>query len=296
MGSGLLVSDGISGPWLIAIVLLLLGAFEALQSLPGACLDLPGTAAAATRLNRLSALPPLPRFVEKGQVPAGNTLHARNISFYRQELEVLSQLDLEVPFGEHLAIMGPSGGGKSSLVSLLTRLETPASGILMLGNMRYEDIDEFTLRQRITGCAQSNWAQTATIADNLRLANPAVTTRQMHEVLALVGMDDVVAEWRDGLNTWVEEGGNSLSGGQRRRLGIARALLKEAPITILDEPTEGLEPDDERDLISRLHCALRGRTLIWITHRAGAVGGFDRVLELTSGRLHPLTAEISTSR
>ena len=99
-------------------------------------------------------------------------------------------------------------------------------------------------------------------------------------VLALVGLDPAEMGWQDGLSTWVEEGGASLSGGQRRRLSIARALLKEAPITLLDEPSEGLDLASERELVRRVTAHLRGRTLLWVSHREDLNHTFDRMIRI----------------
>lgn len=269
------------GPWLAAVVLLLLGAFEALQPLAGASLELPGTAAAAARIGALAQPPAGPRGVEQGPQPVDTTLVVRDVCFsWDGQSAVLKGLDLQIPSGEHLALMGPSGGGKSTLVQLLTRLEDPQHGEILLGGVPLTALDEATLRRNISCAGQFPWAQRATLADNLRLADPAADVARMQEVLEVVGLHATVARWTDGLETWVEEGGASLSGGQRRRLGIARALLRKAPITILDEPSEGLDEDAEVALIQRLRSHLAGRTLIWITHREAAAVLFERRVQL----------------
>jgi ATP-binding cassette subfamily C protein CydC len=102
----------------------------------------------------------------------------------------------------------------------------------------------------------------------------------MRAILTMVGLDPEIQGWSAGMETWIEEGGASLSGGQRRRLAIARALLRQAPITILDEPSEGLDPIAEAALISRITAHLQDRTLIWISHRDGFETAFDRVVRI----------------
>jgi ATP-binding cassette, subfamily C, bacterial CydC len=147
-----------------------------------------------------------------------------------------------------------------------------------------ESLDEPTLRATLAVATQFAWARGATLADNLRLAAPAADEAAMWAVLTAVGLADSVARWPEGLDTWVQEGGHSLSGGQLRRLGVARALLRQAPLTILDEPTEGLDEAAATALAAAVsrHCA--GRTLIWISHRREGRSLFGRTLDLGQPR------------
>jgi len=118
------------------------------------------------------------------------------------------------------------------------------------------------------------------------LARPEATNDELNEVLTLVGLADQVNAWPEGLGTWIEEGGQSLSGGQRRRLALARALLRRAPVTILDEPTEGLEPEAAWALVRTVRAALAGRTLLWVTHRPEGLDEFPILYTLRAGRLY----------
>lgn len=279
----LLAGQGLSGPWIAALAMVMLGAQELLMGLPAAFLELPGTAAAAVRVDALASQTPSPAFVASGRQPQGSRLQIDHLGFAWPDQPLLfAGLSLDIAPGEHVALLGPSGGGKSSLVQLLSRLEDPQSGVIRLGGVDLCDMDEPTLRRHLACAGQFPWAQTATLADNLRLADPDADDAAMMEALRIVGLDAQVSSWRDGLQTWVEEGGASLSGGQRRRLGIARALLRHAPITVLDEPTEGLDAADEQALIAAVRAALRGRTLVWVTHRTAGLDTFDRVLRLAS--------------
>ena len=126
---------------------------------------------------------------------------------------------------------------------------------------------------------------TAPLAENLRFAKPEASDGALWEVLEIVGLKNTVAAWPEGLGTWIEEQGTSLSGGERRRLGLARALLRNAPITLLDEPTEGLDPASEQELIRCIRQHLAGKTLIWVTHRPTGLADFDRVLHLENGKI-----------
>lgn len=274
-------SEPLSGPWIAALVLLLLGCSEALLPLANAALDLPGTAAAAQRIDAIAGQTPAQTFVDQGRQPVDASIEIRGLSFaWDAHTPVFSALNLDLAAGEHLCLQGASGCGKSTLIHLLTRFETPLSGSIRIGGVDISELDEATLRKHVACAGQYSWAKTGTLADNLRLANPMVSEAQMRAVLEVVDLDPDKLGWQDGLNTWIEEGGTSLSGGQRRRLGIARALLRDAPITILDEASEGLDLEAERALIVRLTAHLRDRTLIWISHRNGYADSFDLTVNL----------------
>lgn len=271
----------LAGPWVAALVLLLMGCAEALQPLASACLDLPGTASAAQRLQAIADEPPSMVFPHHGSTPQDAGIHVQGIGFsWDAHSPVFRDFSLQIASGEHVLLTGESGCGKSSLIQLLTRMEAPVQGSIALGGIPIDALDEATLRAHVACATQFTWSQSATLADNLRLARPDATETEMHEVLDMVGLDLVKAGWQQGLNTWVDEGGANLSGGQRRRLGVARALLRRAPITLLDEPSEGLDLTAERDLVKRITAYLQGRTLIWVSHRAVDAAAFDRFVEL----------------
>lgn len=273
--------NNLPGPWIAALVLLLLGCSEALLPLAGAALDLPGTAAAAQRIDALASQTPAQTFVAQGPQPLDASIEIRGLSFaWDEHTPVFAGLNLSIPAGQHLCLQGSSGCGKSTLIHLLTRFETPATGSIRIGGIDIDNLDESTLRRQIACAGQHAWAKTGTLADNLRLADPAASVERMRDVLELVDLDPDKLGWQDGLATWIEEGGTSLSGGQRRRLAIARMLLRDAPILLFDEPSEGLDPQSEARLIQRLRHHLQERTVLWISHRDGVETAFDRVLRL----------------
>ena len=271
----------LSGPWIAALVLVVMGCVEALLPLAGACVDLPGTARAAQRLQAIADEPADTRFPEHGPQPADASISLQGVCFaWDAHTPVLRQFDLTLTDGEHVLLTGESGCGKSTLLQLLTRQEAASAGEVRIGGVPIHLLDEATLRQHVACATQFTWAQTATLADNLRLARPDATEADMLDVLDVVGLSPQAAGWREGLNTWIDEGGANLSGGQRRRLGLARTLLRQAPITLLDEPSEGLDLAAEAALIARVTQHLRGRTLVWVSHRPAAEGDFGRVVHL----------------
>ncbi len=271
------------GPWVAALVLLLLGCAEALQPLVAASIDLPGTASAAQRVQAIADEVPRDVYPAHGPAPADASIDVQSLHFsWDADSPVFSGWSLRVAPGEHLLLTGESGCGKSSLIQLLTRMAPADRGRILLGGVPIEALDEATLRAHVACATQFTWAQTATLADNLRLARPEATDAEMTEVLNLVGLDPASAGWRHGLDTWIDEGGANLSGGQRRRLAVARALLRRAPITLLDEPSEGLDLAAEQALLARVSAHLQGRTLIWVSHRTVDGPFFHRTVCLAS--------------
>ncbi len=283
------VESALAGPWIAVVVMLFLGVLEVIQALPQAWLDLPGTAASAQRLQQIAQTPADPAFVEQGPSPVGHDLVLTNSQFaYDPAQPILQGIDLHLRAGEHVALLGPSGGGKTTLMHLITRLIDPQVGTITLGGIPLPQIDEPTLRQHIACCPQDIWVFNATVADNLRLADPHASDEQLWQMLDLVGLGNKVRDWPQGLQTWIEEQGASLSGGERRRLGLARTLLRDAAIILLDEPTEGLDPASEHALIAAIRTYLHCKTLVWVTHRRAGVAGFDRILRLEAGRIQNL--------
>lgn len=279
--------QGPDGPWLVALTLLVLGTGEALLGLPAAWLELPGTARAARRLSDLAEQRPDPAFPTTATpLPPSFELSLDAVSFfYLPDQPVLIDVTQTLPEGTHVALLGPSGEGKTTLVRLLTRLEDPTAGVIRLGGRDLKEWAETELRSVISGSLQDPWIFTATIADNLRLAAPEADEVELWRVLEVVGLAPQVRAWPEGLGTWIEEGGQSLSGGQRRRLALARALLKRAKITVLDEPTEGLEAESAQALVEAIRRELAGQTLVWVTHRPEGLAGFPVVWTMRKGRI-----------
>jgi ATP-binding cassette subfamily C protein CydC len=285
------------GPWFVALTLLVLGTGEALAGLPAAWLELPGTASAARRLSDLADQKPDPAFDDTGPAASGSDLSLEGVTFAYDPSETIVQgASASWPAGTHVALLGPSGGGKTTLVRLLTRLEDAQAGTIRLGGVPLTEWDEVALRSVVTCAMQDPWAFTATVADNLRLGDPDASDEELMRVLDLVGLGAQVRAWPEGLKTWIEEGGHSLSGGQRRRLALARALLRRAAVTILDEPTEGLEGEAALALVDAIRSELAGRTLLWVTHRPQGLEAFPEVWRLSKGTLVRVGALESTLR
>lgn len=264
-----------------------LAAFEALAPVAGAFLPLAQVTGAARRVRELVEQEPQIRFPETS-VPSssGFSLKLENIVFsYPQRPEsVLNHLSLTIQSGEHLALLGPTGCGKSSLLSLITRGWEAQQGEIQLNNIPLAAWDEASLRQRISVVTQRVHLFSQTLRDNLLLASPAASDGQLNEVLHQVGLSHL-AEHDEGLNAWMGEGGRPLSGGELRRLAIARALLHNGDLWLLDEPTEGLDATTEQQILALLQQVAHGKTLIMVTHRLSGLSAMDRICVMDQGQI-----------
>lgn len=277
-------AGGLEGPLLVAVVLLLFGVAEIFTPLAGTLVDLPAVARAAGRIEEVAAQRPEISFPSNGPSPASGALRIEDIDFgWDEHTPVLRAFSLTVATGEHVFVSGPSGCGKSSLVCLLARFVCPSAGSIDLGEVNLAELDEPTLRKWLAVATQFPWVRSATLADNLRIGDAGASPEDMWAVLGVVGLADTVMAWPDGLETWLQEGGRSLSGGQLRRLSVARALLRRAPLTVLDEPTEGLDDLAAEQMAAEVRSWLAGRALLWISHRPQGLRGFDRHVPFRNG-------------
>jgi ATP-binding cassette, subfamily C, bacterial CydC len=194
-------------------------------------------------------------------------------------------VDLDLPQGHRLAVVGPSGAGKSSLVGALLRLY-PYQGSITLGGTPLDAWLGDDVRARIAVVDQQPYLFDASLRDNLRLARPDATDEQLKKVVVQAQLDGYVASLPQGLDTWVGENGVRVSGGEARRIAIARALLADAPILVLDEPTEGLDAGTAAQLYHALAAAMAGRSVLLITHRLGGLSTLvDEVATMRCGRI-----------
>ncbi|HHW7579940.1 TPA: heme ABC transporter ATP-binding protein/permease CydC [Mannheimia haemolytica] len=207
-----------------------------------------------------------------------------NVNFaYYGEHNVLNNLSLEVLKGQKVAILGKTGSGKSTIFQLLNRNYDPTSGQIWLNNCKIDEYSEPMLRSKLVTLSQRVHIFSQTLKDNLLMGNAQGTDEQMQEVVRKVGLGHLLET--DGLNLWLGEGGRPLSGGEQRRLGLARLLLSSAELVLLDEPTEGLDRETEQQIINLILTYCRDRTLIMITHRQSGLDKFDLVYRMDNGRL-----------
>jgi ATP-binding cassette, subfamily C, bacterial CydC len=282
LGIGLLRAEVISGPVLGLLALGMLALGEAWQALPAAWRRLEQCRGAARRLGDTMAERPRLPAAAAAVAPAGQRLSMTGVSFgYRADLPpVLQDFSLEIGAGERIAVVGPSGAGKSTLALLLMRQLDPDRGVVALDGVDLRRLDQDRLRRHIGLLPQRPVLFRDTLAANLRLADPAASDAALHRALAAAGLESFVHGLDEGLETWIDEAGGNVSGGEARRLGLARLVLTDCPVVVLDEPTTGLDEDTARALANTLEPWLEGRTAIMITHDPALLPAHDRVIRL----------------
>lgn len=285
---GLVDAGRESAPMATLVVLMVLGLFEAIAPLPSALQALGRTRAAASRVRQLAAARPAsPDPEAPAPLPRGFALAFEGVAFRYAPLgpPVLGGLDLVVGEGERVVLAGPSGAGKSSLIGLTLRFWSPTAGRILLGGTPIDRLAGDAVRSRIACLPQRADFFDGTLRENLLIADPAADEATLRDALAAVRLDGFASRLPSGLETRVGEGGLKLSGGQSRRLALARVFLRDAAIVLLDEPTEGLDPETERAIAESLDERLAGRTLIVATHRPEAFAGLSRQIRLDQGRV-----------
>lgn len=289
----LVASGGITPAQLPMLALFVLAGFEAVLPLPLALQMLGETLAAARRVFAvIDARPqvdeppdlPEPRWTTPEIAIAGLRLRypGRDDTVHPWAID---GLDLHLRPGERVALVGPSGAGKSTVVQVLLRFWDYQHGSVRVGGHDLRDWPGDALRRHVAVVSQDTYLFNTTIRDNLLLARPDASDADLVAACRAAQLHDFVASLPDGYDTWVGEAGMRLSGGQARRVAIARALLRNAPVLILDEPTEGLDARTERELLHDIGRLMEGRTVLLITHRLAALpAAVDRVVVMESGR------------
>jgi ATP-binding cassette subfamily B protein len=286
------VSTGtVSGGTIAAFVLtggIVAGAFGALSEVYG---DLLRGAGAASRLAELMAQVPQikpPADPAPLPEPALGALAFEDILFHyptRPEVSALDHFSLAVAPGETVAIVGPSGAGKTTLFNLAQRFYDPDSGIVRLDGIDLRTADPAAIRARIALVPQETVIFAASARDNLRYGMWDATDDQLWAVAEAANAAEFLRRLPQGLDTYLGEGGARLSGGQRQRIAIARALLRDAPLLLLDEATSALDAESERLVQGSLERLFEGRTTLVIAHRLATVRAADRIIVMDQGRI-----------
>lgn len=286
MASGGVGGNTQPGALIALFVFCALAAFEALAPVTGAFQHLGQVIASALRITELTEQKPEVTFPQaETPVPEKVTLTLRDVSFRYpdQPINALNALSLQANPGEHVAILGRTGCGKSTLLQLLTRAWDPKQGEILLNDLPLSSLSESALRRTISVVPQRVHLFSATLRDNLLLAAPNASDEALSDMLRRVGLENLLED--SGLNSWLGEGGRLLSGGELRRLAIARALLHDAPLMLLDEPTEGLDATTESEMLELLADVMREKTVLMVTHRLRGLARFDQIIVMDDGRI-----------
>ena len=239
------------------------------------------------------AAPALSSSTEPNEAPSAG-IAVRNVSATWDEERgtVLNEVDFSVAPGEHLAVVGPSGSGKSTLMSLLSGDLFPSVGTLSIAGTPLDGEHQEQFRSHSALVAQSTWLFTGSIADNLRLGAPEASEAEMWKALEAVSLADEVRNMPQALDTQLGEQGLGLSGGQAQRLSLARAILADRPVLLLDEPTSQVDLASEAQILNAIPAAAAGRAVVTVSHRAGALVAADRVVEVRDGLLTEQAQEV----
>ncbi|HDU4042989.1 TPA: cysteine/glutathione ABC transporter ATP-binding protein/permease CydC [Klebsiella aerogenes] len=278
--------NGQPGALIALFVFCALAAFEALAPVTGAFQHLGQVIASARRITQITEQQPEVTFSQ--QAPQSFSQVALNLDgvtfrYPQQSAPALKDISLQVAAGEHIAILGRTGCGKSTLLQLLTRAWDPANGQIQLNDQPLSDLSETTLRQAMSVVPQRVHLFSATLRDNLLLAAPQASDGKLIDILERVGLEKLLED--SGLNSWLGEGGRQLSGGELRRLAIARALLHDAPLMLLDEPTEGLDATTESQILDLLSEVMRDKTVLMVTHRLRGLARFNQIIVMDNGQI-----------
>ena len=285
-----LAADGVGGnapdPFIALMAFATMASFELLMPIAGAFQHLGQTLSSARRLNEVILSEPEVQFAEEKldiNKPLDITFSNVTFNYPDSERSVLSAVDLTIPATHKVAIVGQTGSGKSTLIQLLTRYWDPKKGDISIAGVELTQWNESQLRESISVVSQRVDILNGTLRDNLLIARPEATDDHLANILKDVGLEKLLEN--NALDSWLGDGGRQLSGGEKRRIGIARAILHDAPILLLDEPTEGLDKQTEQSIMTLFEKHFEGKTVIFITHRLIGLESMDSIVLIEQGEI-----------
>ncbi|MFA0145187.1 heme ABC transporter ATP-binding protein/permease CydC [Vibrio lentus] len=285
-----LAADGVGGnapdPFIALMAFATMASFELLMPIAGAFQHLGQTLSSARRLNEVILSEPEVQFAEEKldiNKPLDITFSNVTFNYPDSERSVLNAVDLTIPATNKVAIVGQTGSGKSTLIQLLTRYWDPKKGYISIAGIELTQWNESQLRESISVVSQRVDILNGTLRDNLLIARPEATDDHLANILKDVGLEKLLEN--NALDSWLGDGGRQLSGGEKRRIGIARAILHDAPILLLDEPTEGLDKQTEQSIMALFEKHFEGKTVIFITHRLIGLESMDSIVLIEQGEI-----------
>ena len=228
-----------------------------------------------------------PLELAEGKEPKDATIELKDVHFGYQEKEVLHGIDMKIAAGEYVALVGPSGSGKSTIAKLIAGMWDVKSGEIKIGGTNIKDIPLDMYQDYIAYVSQDNYLFNETLRDNIRIGktNGVASDEEVEEVAKRSGCHEFIMSLENGYDTVVGSGGGHLSGGERQRISIARAMLKNAPIVILDEATSYADPENEAIIQDSVAKLVKGKTLIVIAHRLSTVNNADHIYCINDGKI-----------
>ena len=236
------------------------------------------------KANEVLSIPPMDIDGED-MTPANMDIELKNVSFAYEDRTIIDNVSLKIPAGTTTAIVGPSGGGKTTLTNLVARFWDVKSGEVLLGGKNVKDYSFDSLMSNFSFVFQRVYLFENTIAENIRFGSPEAPMEKVIEAAKKARCHDFIMSLPDGYDTVIGEGGTSLSGGEKQRISIARAIMKDAPIIILDEATANVDPENEAELTKAIEELTRNKTIIMIAHRLKTVRHADQILVVSDGRI-----------
>nr|MCR4926516.1 ABC transporter ATP-binding protein/permease [Lachnospiraceae bacterium] len=248
-----------------------------------------GMMLASTALGRISLIMNAPtlKITDAPKEPKDNSIEFKDVSFTYEgaDIPAIDHVSFKVEPGQTVALVGPSGGGKTTAASLIPRFWDVTDGAVYVGGVDVREADPHVLMDKIAFVFQNNRLFKASIFENVRAARPDATRDEVKKALSAAQCDDILAKLVDGMDTVIGAEGTYLSGGEQQRIALARAILKDAPIVVLDEATAFADPENEALIQKAFATLTKGRTVIMIAHRLSTVVGADKIIVLSGGRV-----------